>query len=71
MPPISEVTILLPKKEAELFIMFQENFDTFKLLLDKGVFNQRNAAVTLHFDNVGTLQLIQRADSLYSRKHEG
>lgn len=69
MPPKVEVTILLPEEEAKMFLLFQEHYDTFRLMLERGVFDQKNAAVTLHFDNAGTLQVIQRADSLYSRKH--
>lgn len=48
----------------------QEYYDMFMLLLGRGVFNQKNAAITLHFDNNGALQTIQRADFLYSKKHE-
>jgi hypothetical protein len=70
MPPITEVTIILTEAQAEEFKLFQKHFPTFKLLLERGVFDQHSAAVTLHFDINGTLQLIQRADSLYSRKHE-
>lgn len=70
MPPISDVTIIMPEEDAKLFLAFQENYALFKLLLERGVFKQKSASVTLHFDGVGTLQLIQRADNLYSRKHE-
>lgn len=59
----------MPEEDAKLFLLFQEHYATFKLLVERGVFDQKNAAVTLHFDNAGTLQVIQRADSLYSRKH--
>ncbi len=71
MIPITDVTIIMTEEDAKLFLAFQEHYKTFKLLMEKGVFSQKNAAVTMHFDSVGTLQLIQRADSLYSKKHEG
>lgn len=67
---IPDVTVILTEAEAIEFMEFQKNYDLFKLLLSKGVFTQKSAAVTLHFDQAGTLQLIQRADSLYSRKHD-
>ena len=67
---IQEVTILLPENEAKKWLLFQEYYDTFNLLVEKKVFEQKNSAVTLHFDSNGTLQVIQRADYLYSKKHE-
>lgn len=69
MEPLNEISILMTEEDARLFILFQQHYSTFKLLTERGVFDQKNAAVTLHFDSVGTLQVIQRADSLYSRKH--
>lgn len=69
MEPMNEIKIMMTEEDARLFLLFQEHYPTFKLLVERGVFEQRNAAVTLHFDSVGTLQVIQRADSLYSRKH--
>lgn len=65
-----EVAVYLPDETAKKFLLFQEYFDTFSILIDRGVFQQKNAAISLHFDNNGTLQTIQRADFLYSRKHE-
>jgi len=67
---MNEITIQLTEEEAFKFIEFQKNYLNFMLLVEKGVFNQRNSAVTLHFDKDGTLQTIQRADFLYSRKHQ-
>lgn len=54
------VEVLVPIKYYDLFMM----------MVNKGVFNQKNAAVTLHFDQNGILQNIQRADFLFSRKHD-
>lgn len=67
---MNEITIYLPEKEAELFVAFQKNYEVFKLLEERGVFDQKNSAITLHFDSNGVLQVINRADFLYSRKHE-
>jgi len=68
---INEITILLPEAEAKKWLLFQEYYSTFALLVDKGVFGQKNASISLNFDSHGTLQTIQRNDFLYSRKHEG
>lgn len=67
---MNEITIFLPEKEAELFVLFQKHYEVFKLLEERGVFNQKNSAITLHFDSNGVLQVINRADFLYSRKHD-
>lgn len=55
--------------EAAMFLVFQEHYEAISILLNADVFSQRNGSVTLHFDSNGTLQSIQRADYLYSRKH--
>ena len=65
-----DITIFLNEEEAKKFILFQKHFKDFMLLVNKGVFDQKNCAISLHFDQNGTLQTIQRADFLYSRKHE-
>ena len=67
---ITEVTLLLPEEDARRFIIFQQYYEPFSILIDKGVFNVRNGSVALHFDAVGTLQSIQRADILYSKRFE-
>lgn len=69
MEPI-KVAIFVPDEEAKLFIEFQKYYPIFRLLEEKGVFNQKNCAITLHFDNLGELRTIQRADVLYSARHE-
>lgn len=67
---MNEINILLTETDAEHFKMFQKYYSEFVLLVERGVFDQKNCAVSLHFDSEGTLQTIQRADFLYSRKHE-
>lgn len=66
----NEITIFLTEPDAIQFRNFQKYYAEFMLLVNKGVFDQKNSAITLHFDSSGTLQTIQRADFLYSRKHE-
>lgn len=65
-----EVAVYLPDSDAQMFLEFQKHYETFKVLLKSNVFEQRNCAISLHFDSSGILQTIQRADFLYSRKHD-
>lgn len=64
-----EVAVYMPDAQAQKFLLFQEHYEPFTVMLDSGVFSIRNGSATLHFDSTGTLQTIQRADYLYSRKH--
>lgn len=61
-----EITIFLSPIDVERFKEFQKYHDIFNLLIEKNVFNQKSAAITLHFDNKGLLRNIARADMLYS-----
>jgi hypothetical protein len=70
MTNVTEVTILLPEAEAKKWVIFQQYYDTFSLIVDRGVFDIRNGSATLHFDNNGLLNSVVRNDFLYSRKHE-
>lgn len=65
-----DTVIYLSPLDVEKFMLFQKHYELFSTLLEKGVFEQRSAMVSLNFDHQGTLQTIQRADFLYSRKHE-
>lgn len=65
-----DTVIYLSPLDVEKFMLFQKYYELFSTLLEKGVFEQRSAMVSLNFDHQGTLQTIQRADFLYSRKHE-
>lgn len=66
----NEVTVILTESDAIQFRNFQKYYEMFLLMVTKGVFDQKNAAVTLHFDSKGILQTIQHAGFLYSKKHE-
>ena len=65
-----QITIYLTEPDAAKFLLFQKYYAEFMLMVEKGVFDQKNCAISLHFDHLGILQTIQRADFLYSRKHE-
>lgn len=70
MNEIKTITLFVSEEEAKKFIEYQKNYSMFNLLLEKGVFAIKNGSAVLNFDNEGILQNIQRADFLYSRKHE-
>lgn len=65
-----QIAVYIPDEEAKKWILFQKHYKEFNLLIEKGVFEQKSAAISLHFDHLGVLQTIQRADFLYSRKHD-
>lgn len=44
----------------------QEYYNMFMLMIQRGVFKQKNATVSLDFDKNGTLAAIRRNDFLFS-----
>lgn len=66
----NRVTVYLLDNEASKWILFQQHFETFNLLLEKKVFEQKSACIMLHFDHLGSLQKIQREDSLYDKRFD-
>jgi len=69
MPPKIEVAVYMPDAEARQFLLFKKHFDVFEVLVAANVFDQKNASITLNFDNHGILQVVERKDRLYSRRH--
>lgn len=67
---IQKIPIFIPNDEAEKYMLFLKHYDLFTLLLKRDVFNQKNASVTLDFDNSGILSSVRRTDILYSKRHE-
>lgn len=55
----STVTIILTQDDAELFKLFREFQDDFKLLLDNSVFSFKNGSVVMHRDSEGQLRKIE------------
>lgn len=66
---MDKVAIYIPDEEAKQFLIFQQYFEPVNAIIEAGVFEIRNGSAILHFDSQGTLQGINRADVLYSRKH--
>lgn len=67
---IKEITVYLDEEQAKQFVLFQKHYRFFSLLIDKKVFNQRGAEVSLHFDSKGSLNQITRKDLLFSSKYD-
>ena len=66
----NNITVFVTDDVARKFVLFQKYYEPFSILIDRKVFDQKNCAITLHFDANGILQNIQRADVLFSRRHE-
>lgn len=62
--------IELNDQDAEKFLKFIEHYDTFSVLLDRGVFNVKNGSVVMDFDKNGTMQTIRFTGFMYSKRHE-
>lgn len=69
-PETIEIAVYMPDEDAKKFLEFQKHYQIFSILLEKGVFNQKNASISLNFDSNGVLQTIQRADFLYAKRFE-
>lgn len=67
---MDQVTIFLTPIDAELFKKFQKHHMLFKFLIEKGVFDQKNASIMLNFDNNGDIGSIERHDLLFTRHVE-
>lgn len=62
---MENVTLILTTPEALMFKEFQQFHQTFALLCSKGVFDIKGGSATLHFDNNGFIQRIERHDNLF------
>lgn len=62
---ITTVTLLLPEEEAKKWLLFQEYYSQFSIMVEQGVFDITNGSATLHFDPQGVLRSITRADILW------
>lgn len=64
-----KIPIFIADEEAKKFILFQQYYEKFCLLVESGAFSVKNGSVALHFDKNGDLLTIQRADVLYSKRY--
>lgn len=65
----TEQIIFVEPIDVRKWALFQQYYEPFTVMIDAGVFATKNGSIALNFDSYGTLQNIQRADYLYSRKH--
>lgn len=63
------ITIFVEPLDVSKWKIFQQYYDSFTIMVDYGVFDVKNGAVSMHFDSQGVLQTIQRSDMLFSRRH--
>lgn len=52
--------IELTDEEARLFIEFQKRFALVKLLESIGALNMSNGSITIHFDSLGQIKLVDK-----------
>lgn len=64
-----EVAVYLPDEQAKQFLEFQEYYDKIVVLIKSGALQVKNGSVVMHFDHLGTLKAVNRADFLYSHEH--
>ena len=67
---MQKINIELTEEEAIKFRKYMENYDTFNLLCERGVFNIKNGSAVLDFDSKGILRDIRFSGFLYSSKHD-
>ncbi len=67
---MEKIAVFIPDQEAQQFLLFQQHFEPFSIMIEANLFSIRNGSATLHFDSSGTLQTINRSDVLYSRRHQ-
>ena len=57
--------IWLDNSEANQFVLFQKYFIPINLCIERKVFEQKAATISLHFNNFGEIVNITRQDLLY------
>jgi len=62
------IPVFIPDDQAKQFLIFQQYYEPFVLLIEKKVFEQKNATISLDFDKFGVLRAIRRQDFLYSSR---
>jgi len=63
-----QIPVFMPDEEVAKFLLFQQYYEPFVLLIEKKVFEQKNATISLDFDKFGVLRAIRRQDFLYSSR---
>ena len=66
----NKIAIYIPDDDAKKFLLFQEYYQEFTLLVEAGVFKIRNGSAVIHFDKRGEVKAINRSDILYSARFD-
>lgn len=66
---MNKIPLYIADEEATKFIVFQQYYEPFMLLVEHDVFSIKNGNATLNFNKYGELVAIHRADVLYSKRH--
>lgn len=61
----NQTLVYLNEDVAGKFVLFQQYFIPISLCIEKKVFEQKAATVTIHFNNTGRIVNITRGDLLY------
>lgn len=64
----SQITIFLTTAEAEIFKSYQQFHATFALLIQSGAFDIKGGSFTCHLDSNGSIQKIDRDDTLFDAR---
>jgi hypothetical protein len=54
-----KTSVEMTDEDALLFVWVQQNWDKLNVLKEVGVFGTKNGSITLHFDALGMLMLIE------------
>lgn len=65
----NKVAVYVADEDVSKWMLFQQYYSPFSVLVSAGVFSVRNGSVSLHFDREGVLKTINRADILYSERY--
>jgi hypothetical protein len=62
------IPVYMPDEEVKRFLVFQQHYQPISILVDNGVFEQKNATILLDFDKDGVLKSVRRQDYLFSAR---
>ncbi len=66
---MEKIAIYVPNEEATQFLLFQQYYEPFNVIVNAGVFQICNGSARLNFDSKGKLSSIDRSDIIYSVRH--
>lgn len=64
------IPVVLTKLDAERFVVFQQNYDVVRMLIDSGALATTNGKVILSFNHENELMEIELQKKLFRKKSE-